>query len=780
MFIVRPLARCIRIAVLLVATVATPLFAQPAQLTGTVTDETGGALPGVEVRARFDDGVQEAATTDVAGRFALVAHPGRAQLTFMLPNFGTVRREVVVPPSGGVRADAVMHFVLNADVTVTGQRTFTNLADAANPAENLVGIAQSASQGAITARQLEVRPIMRPAEVLETVPGVIASQHAGEGKANQYYLRGFNLDHGTDFATTVAGVPVNLPTHAHGHGYTDLNFLIPELISGVQYSKGPYFAEQGDFATAGAANISYASRLERPLLELSGGQLGYARALAAGSVTRGNASTLGAVELEHSNGPWIRPDAFRKLNLVGRYTRGDAVSGFSLTGMAYTSRWNSTDQVPRRAVDSGALSRFGSLDTSNGGSTTRVSGAAEWQRTSGNSLWKLSAWGLGYRLSLFSNFTYFLDDPVNGDQFRQADRRVAGGARLTNRRITQWGDRTVQHVFGVQTRGDRISLWLDHTRARAILHGVRRDDVAQGSVGAFGETSVEWSRWLRSTVGLRLDGYRFGVTAISEPANGGVSRAGIVSPKLGVVIGPFTGTEFYVNAGRGFHSNDARGSTIRIDPLTGEAADRVTPLAPATGAEIGVRTVAIPHLQSSLTLWGLGLDSELIFIGDAGTTEAGRPSRRRGIEFANYYRPVNWLVVDTNLAWSRARFRDDAEEGNAIPGSVGTVLAAGVTVLDVHRVSGSLRLRHFGPRPLVEDDSVRSSATTLLNAELGFRWSSRLRFSLDGLNLLNTRASDIDYYYTSRLPGEAAAGADDRHFHPAIPRTFRLRMHVGL
>ncbi|MBS1819773.1 MAG: TonB-dependent receptor [Acidobacteria bacterium] len=695
-------------------------------------------------------------------------------------NFGTVRREVTVPPSGSVQADAVLHYVLSADVTVSAGRTFTNLADAADPAENLVGIAQSASQGAITAQQLETRPISRAGEVLETVPGIIVSQHSGEGKANQYYLRGFNLDHGTDFATTVAGMPVNMPTHAHGHGYTDLNFLIPELVSGVQYSKGPYFAEQGDFATAGAANINYANRVDRPLVRVVGGEHSYGRVLATGSTTKGPGTTLGAVELEHNNGPWVSPDGFRKLNVVGRYTRGDSVSGFSVTGMAYTARWNATDQIPARAVEAGALARFGNIDPSDGGSTSRVSGSLEWQRSTARSLTKIAAFGIGYRLALFSNFTYFLDDPVNGDQFRQADHRFVSGARLTHKRMGRWGEHTVQNVFGVQARNDRISLWLDRTKARDILGTIRRDDVLQSSVAGFAENSIEWTSWLRTTAGLRVDAYRFDVNAISEPINGGVAHSGIASPKGGIVVGPFRATEFYGNIGRGFHSNDARGATITVAPGTGVPADRVTPLAAATGAEVGVRTVAIPHLQSSLSVWNLDLASELVFSGDAGTTEAGRPSRRHGVEFANYYHPFTWLTLDADVSLSRARFEDEDAVGSAIPGAVKTVVSAGVTLENVHRFYGSARLRYFGPRPLTEDDSVRSNATKLMNIEAGYHWSDRLRMSVDGLNILNTPDSDIDYFYTSRLPGEPLGGVNDRHFHPALPRTFRVSLSVGL
>src|SRR6185295_13689922 len=259
--------------------------AQPAgRVAGRVTDETGGALPGVTVELRAAIGSPLETITSADGDYQFENVPsGTYQLSFTLINFASLTRRDVHVENGALRIDAVLHLSLNAEVTVTGKRTFANLADVQNPAENLVGVAQSASQGAITAQQLDVRPIMRQGEVLETVPGVIITQHSGEGKANQYFLRGFNLDHGSDFAMTIAGAPVNMPTHAHSQGYSDINFLIPELVAGVQYSKGPYFAEQGDFATAGSSNITYATALDRPLANVEGGTYGFGRGLFAGS-----------------------------------------------------------------------------------------------------------------------------------------------------------------------------------------------------------------------------------------------------------------------------------------------------------------------------------------------------------------------------------------------------------------------------------------------------------------------------------------------------------------
>jgi hypothetical protein len=745
-----------------------------------VRDETGGALPGVTVEAHFSASDVKSTVTDAAGAYRLDLSSGQFELTFALVNFAPAKRSTMLTVGRMPEpVNVVMHLALSADVTVTGKRTFTNLADADRPAENLVGIAQSASQGAITARQLDARPIMRTAEVLETVPGVVISQHSGEGKANQYYLRGFNLDHGTDFATTLAGMPVNMPTHAHGHGYSDLNFMIPELVSGVQFSKGPYFADQGDFATAGAANINYVTSLDRPIARIGGGDEGFGRALLAASPKVGRGRLLAAFEVLRNDGPWVNPDDYRKVNAVARYSEGDTVNGLSITGMAYRGQWHSTDQVPQRAIDSRLIDRFGALDTSGGGESYRYSGTVEWQRTRGHASTKVTAYGIGYDLSLFSNFTFFLDDPVAGDQFEQADHRFITGARVTHRRLGHWLGRDTQNSIGLVLRNDNLTnVGLYRTVARQRVGTTRQDAVKQTSAAGYAQTETAWAPWLRTLAGMRVDGYRFNVDSIDR-FNGGAASAGLVSPKGGAVIGPFHGTELYANAGLGFHSNDARGATITRDPATGEPADRVTPLVRATGTEFGVRTVAIPHLQSSLALWTLNLDSELIFVGDAGTTEAGRPSHRFGVEWANYYAPRPWLIVDVDFSWSRGHFTDEAPEGDRIPGSIVTAFSAGLTVDSVHNFFGSIRSRYFGPRPLTEDNTVRSNATWLVNLEAGYKFSPRVRLSLDVFNLFDAKDSDIEYFYTSRLPGEPAEGIDDIHLHPALPRTARVSLIVG-
>lgn len=758
---------------LLALVLVSPAVAQETAVSGRVRDASGSVLPGVIVELGGRTTI-----TDEQGsyRFQGIA-AGAAELTFKLINFSVVRRTVEVTGST-VIADVVLNLALSADIVVTGAATFRNLADVPNPAENLLGIASSASQGAITAAQLEGRPIMRAGEVLESVPGLVVSQHSGEGKANQYYLRGFNLDHGTDFSLTVAGMPVNTPTGAHAHGYADASFLIPELVSGVQFRKGPYFAADGDFSAAGAANVNYVSQLLAPVVLVSTGSQGWERLFAAASPAAAGGHVLGGVELSRNDGPWLRPDGYQKFNGVLRYSRGDSRNGLSVTGLGYWADWDSTDQVPQRAIDAGVISRFGAIDLSDKGRADRQSLVLDLQRSSSRTSTRGTAYLLRNSLNLFSNFTFFLDDPEHGDQFEQAERRVAAGGRVTHRRLGRLFDRHVESAVGVQIRRDWLEpVGLYHTEARRRLSTTREDRVRQTMVGVYGQSELEWTRALRTTLGLRTDVYEFDVTS-DNPANSGRGAAALVSPKFGAVFGPWAATEIYANAGAGFHSNDARGAVTRIDPNSGDRADAVTPLVQARGAEVGVRTVKLRGLQSTVSLWYLGLESELLFVGDAGTTEAGRPSRRVGVEWANYARLRPWLTIDGDLSFSRARFTEFDAAGNYVPGALDRVASGGITVAPARRAFGSLRVRHFGPRPLVEDASARSKGTTLWNLEAGYRASPRVRVVAEAFNVFDADVADIDYFYSSRLPGEPAEGIADIHTHPALPRTARIGLEV--
>jgi hypothetical protein len=620
----------------------------------------------------------------------------------------------------------------------------------------------AASEQRISGETLNTRPVTRPGEILEAVPGLIVTQHSGEGKANQYFLRGFNLDHGTDISITLDGMPVNMRSHAHGQGYADLNFLMPELVDNLLVRKGPYWAEEGDFSSAGSAHIAYADRLEKNLLSATGGSFGYGRGLAAGSTAVGDGSLLAAVEIERYNGPWDVPDNVRKYNGVLRYTRGSDANGFALTGMAYTNAWHATNQTATRAVDQGIVDRFGTLDPTDGGDTQRYSLSARWSRKDERSADRVEGYFVFSTLNLFNDFTYFLNDPLNGDQFQQSDRRKLHGANASHTTFHAIAGLAAENMVGLQVRHDSVDLGLFNTVNRLAIGTIRTDHVEETSAGLYMQEKIAWTDWLRSTVGVRGDVF-WATDDSGLPGNSAQATAFMPNPKAGLVFGPFAGTEFYLDAGAGFHSNDVRGLAQGV-PL----------LVQSRGAEAGVRTRAVEGLDSTLALFLLDFDSELVFNGDAGDTSPSRPSRRLGVEWANRWRVASWATLDGDVAYTRARFKDaDNPIGSFVPEAPAWVASAGITLGEDFGWFGALRWRYFGPRPLIEDGSVYSSPTSLFNARLGHVFQSGLRITLDALNLLNTQADQISYYYQSQLRGEAAA-VNDTHFHPVEPLALRL------
>ena len=645
-------------------------------------------------------------------------------------------------------------------------------------ATSQVGVADSASVGTVTQKQLEARTAYRPGELLEAAPGLVVSQHSGEGKANQFYLRGFNLDHGTDLRTSVDGMLVNQRSHGHGQGWTDLNFVIPELATGLRYKKGPYHADEGDFSSAGVVELSYADALPAGIANLGFGQNGYRRVLIADSPKLGTGHLLYALEALRNDGPFNQPDDYRKLNGVLRYAQGDLANGWNVAGMGYAAKWNATDQIPQRAVDSGRLGRFDLIDPTDGGNAHRYSLSGAWRRSTESTSTVVNAYVAHWKLELFSNFTYFLDNPVDGDQFSQPDWRTMTAVNVRHTWAENWFGRDSENQLGVQFQNDNIHNALLSTKARQTLSATRRDHIVQSSIGVWFDNATRWTPSFRTVVGVRADGYRFDVRS-DRSENSGTRTAGILSPKLNLIFGPWAKTEFYVNLGSGFHSNDARGTVITVDPKTGDAADRVTPLPRSKGFELGLRLSPLPGLQTAVSLYQLNFDSELVFVGDAGTTEAGRPSKRVGFEVANYYKVGDWLTIDADLAFAQARFRGLAPEGKRIPGAVEGVASLAVALDNIGPWFGALQFRYLGPRPLTEDNSVRSKSTALLNGRIGYKIGPKLRVELEAFNLTNRKVSAIDYFYTSRLPGEPAEGVADIHFHPIESRSFRLSLNAS-
>ncbi|MCH7228494.1 TonB-dependent receptor [Haloferula sp. A504] len=642
-------------------------------------------------------------------------------------------------------------------------------------AENLIGEALTASKGQSDRRELLDRPYLRRGELLEVVPGLIATQHSGDGKANQYFVRGYNLDHGTDFGLFVDGMPANYRAHGHGQGYADINFLIPEFVERLDYQKGPFDARLGDLTTAGAAEFSLVNRLERGFAQFTLGEDAFYRAVFGHSVEAGGGVLTYGGEAQFYDGPWVLDGDSHRYNGIIRWHTGDDENFLNFTLLASHGEWTSTDQVPERAIYQGLIDRLGFIDPTVGGDSQRYSLSMNWGRRSDDILWRANAYVGYYDLDLYSNFTYFLDDPVNGDQFRQSDQRLFFGGEIS----ATFEDRKLfgadtDYTVGFQSRNDLIwDLELARTRNRLDVNPVREDDVFTGNYSIFAGAETVWNDWFRTQAGLRGDLFYFDVES-DLAVNSGDQWDGIVVPKLNLIFGPWHDTEYYLNLGGGFHSNDARGIFTRIDPNDG-----VTPVAPVDplvrtwGAEIGTRTQWTDCFTTTAAIWWLHNDSELLYVGDAGNVDAGPDTTRYGIELAAYWRPNDWFTFDAEFAWSEGRYDDIYLPGGPmIENQVPVVLSTGLTLGGDRGWFGALRTRYFSPRPLAPDGSVKSEESFQVNARVGYRWEN-CELALDCLNLLDRADNDIAYYYTSRLPGEPAAGIDDIHLHPTEPRTLR-------
>ena len=853
---------------------ATSDKANPSQLSGTVVDTSGAVIAGADVHVLSANGtVQRTAHSGTNGAFVFSGlAAGNYRLVVMNPGFET--KEILVSiGTAGAPAPLRIPLVVGAvstTVNVQGRE------------DELIGVAESGSQGTVGAKEIQDRPILRSGEVLETVPGLIITQHAGGGKANQYFLRGFNLDHGTDIAIFLDDMPLNLPSHAHGEGYSDMNTVIPEFVKRVNFEKGPYYANVGNFSSAANAHVEFFKTLPENFFKVEGGTHTYGRAVFGASQKLGSGNLLYGGEEYYYDGPWVHPDGFNKINGLLTYSQGDDANGASITAHAYHGKWNSSDQIPVAAQP--LVGFFGTLNPSDGGHSQRYSLQGEWHRQSDNSESKISAYVFYYDMNLFSDFTYYLVDYNKGDQFDQQDRRWVGGFDARHTIFSTWYGRKMSNTFGFQLRNDWIDngLYRSENRVRTaktdysatgasffpvgsssgptcvnlpnsditldltlpdgstdsttvanttcptLPATTERDNFTDTIGSAYVENKIQWASKFRSVLALRGDDEKFVVTSLAysadkttlpdgttetvNAANSGSATKFLPSPKASLIFGPWENTEFYLQGGFSFHSNDGRGATQQVEPVSPDnpypdtPAAKIPPLVQTKGGEIGVRTTAVPHLQSTLSLWYLRSNSELMQDGDTGGTSASEQSSNRyGLEWANYYTPTEHLAVDFDIADSRAQFTqidpDDAAQsvvkaalsvngtpdgtvnwqesgpgGKLVPEAVKVVISSGVALHDYKGFSSSLRLRYFGPRSLTSDGLYQSSQTVLLNGEVGYQFFKKWHVTAELLNMLNRKDADIDYAYIYQIT-PTAAPAFGRVNHPTEP--FLLRFALG-
>ncbi len=653
-----------------------------------------------------------------------------------------------------------------SEVTITAERS------------SLMGTATTASQGVIANEEIALLPAFRPGQVLEGVPGLQVTSHSGEGKANQYLLRGFNLDHGTDLGIFVDGMPVNAPTHAHGQGYSDLNFLLPELATRIEYTKGPYYADQGDFTSVGSIHIGYLDMID-DRVAVTVGTLGFQRIFTAGSAEVGEGSVLGALELQHYDGPWSSPDDQRKVNAVLRYSQGTDIHGFSITGMFYHGMWNSTTDQPIRAYLDGLIGRDGTLDPSDGGLAQRFSLTSQYNQTIADGQFRANAYVFSNHLTLWNDFTHILVDPVNGDQEAQHEGRTALGGTISYEHSAPLFGIENAMLIGTSLRNDYNEVFRVPTRDRILIPAAddplnfsESDSVRLSSNAVYLQATTRWSDWLRSVVGLRYD-YQYGS---DTGTNTGTASEGLLQPKGSLVFRPFESTELYVSAGRGFHSDDLRGVTAARASGTAGA----PLLAHQTGAEIGIRQQLTHAFAATFSVYMLNAQSETTYDPDAGVDSAGPGSRRQGIELNLTYQALKWLEFYASYSYNHARYTTPYDDGT---GHVGEFLANAPTATGSFNVyvtnlgpwSGSLAYRYLGSYPLSADDVVRGHGYGEWNAdahyEIGAGWSA----SLGVYNLTNTKAYAAEFWYIDRIsPSEPIAGIADIHTHPLEPLSARF------
>lgn len=637
----------------------------------------------------------------------------------------------------------------------------------------LLGSADSSSQGVVGYADFSTRPLARVGELVEVVPGMIATQHSGPGKANQYFLRGFNLDHGSDFSTFFDGMPVNFRTHAHAQGYMDLNFIIPEVIERIDFKKGPYFANTGDFSLAGTSSMKTYDSLERGFVEVTAGSGDEIRLVAADSVNTELGSLLYALEHQQTNGMFVLDQDVRKYNGLFKYTGEIAGIPSQLTLTAYDSEWISTNQVPQRAVTSGQIDRFGFIDPDLGGQSHRYSLSGRFELGE----WDLTAYASAYYMSLINNPTYSLNDPINGDEFEQEDERVLFGGSLVRQSRFEIMGLKAAGLFGAEVRVDDVQeLNLFNTRSRLRYGSVREDSARELSLSTYAESEFALSENLRLTTGLRADYIRFDVETL-RAENSGTESDALLQPKFGLAYRLSDSLELYANYGHGFHSNDVRAAVNRIDPVTGEDTEAQDILVEGRGGEIGFRYDNLKGFNISLTAFELATDSELVFVGDAGTTEPSDPTRRSGVELNAFYSISERLVIDLSAARARGHFRGLPDGANSITDAHENVAAAGLTYVGTQGVTASLRVRYFGDAALTEDESVMKENSTLINAGVSYA-AGAWEMGIDVLNLLDTEDDDIAYFFESRLPGEVEA-MEDIHFHPSNPRVIRAMLRYS-
>ncbi len=634
----------------------------------------------------------------------------------------------------------------------------------------------TATEQTVRARDFELRPTTTPSDILRLVPGLYVAQHQGGGKADQIFLRGFDADHGTDVAVFIDGIPANMVSHAHGQGYADLHWLIPEIVDHVEVYKGPYFVQFGDFGTAGAVNIITKRRDKDTTLTVTGGSYSSQRYLTILSPPEGTPLTpYIAFEAYHDLGPFKNPEHFNRFNLFSKFTLlSTATSNLSFLGTFFKSYWNASGEIPAREVRAGRLGRFGSIDPSEGGRTDRQNLNLVYNYADAQQSFTAQAWTSWYRLNLFSDFTFFKDDPANGDGIEQADKRFLGGSYLNYRRNYSLFAIPTETLVGFSSRSDRATVGLFHQKKRQRLSTTTDSIVNQTNLAWYAQQEVRPTSWLRTQVGVRLDKFFFDVRDTRPVANknSGDDEGFIANPKVNVILSPFSDnawakrSEIYLNFGGGYHSNDAR--DVVSDPSK-------TTLPRALGGELGFRTKLFDRFDMAIDYWRLHLASELVLNGDDGTTSPKGRTQRQGVEGEFRYDILSWLSADLDPSYTWAKFVDN---GHAVPLAPRFLATGGFTARHPSGLEGRIQMRSVGNKWGDENRTAVVHGYTIFDLLAKYKWD-RYEFLFSINNIANKKWRSAQFFHESQLATEPAR-VNDIHFTPGEPLTIKAGVTVHL
>lgn len=619
---------------------------------------------------------------------------------------------------------------------------------------------QLRSLNQISSIDLKTNPVNSSQEILRKVPGLFIAQHAGGGKAEQLFLRGFDIDHGTDISISVDGMPVNMVSHAHGQGYADLHFLIPETIEKIDFGKGPYYSDKGNFNTAGYVEFQTKERLKNSEVAFTTGQFNTNRLLAMINLLGNEEKHAAYVAGEYllSDGPFESPQNFNRVNLMAKYTINLPENDkLSILASHFQSKWDASGQIPQRAVDNGLISRFGAIDDTEGGSTGRTNFAINHiKNISRKTFLKSNVYFSKYNFELFSNFTFFLDDPINGDQIKQRENRNIFG--LESRLLHQIGSTDFQ--FGLGLRNDKVlENELSHTlNRRETLEYLALGDVDESNIYGFANAEIDLGKVIINP-GLRIDHFKSDYIDALAPSYQTLSeQKTILSPKLNFLFNPSPYWQLYLKTGKGFHSNDTR-------VVVAQNGRDILPA--AYGADLGFIWKPQPRLWINTALWYLFLEQEFVYVGDAGVVEPSGKSRRMGLDLGLRYQLNDWLFFDTDINYTLARAIDEPEDANYIPLAPDFTGIGGLSFKPRGPFSGSIRYRYIKDRPANEDNSIIAEGYFLLDATANYRWK-QLNFSLIAENILNTDWNEAQFATLSRLQNEPTP-VEELHFTPGVP-----------